>query len=131
MGSYDPKKCTVNVGGRFITGFDEGTMVSSERDEDFFSEKTDAQGEPIVTETHNPFGTITITLSQTSPSLPYMNDLARSRKEFPVWVNYNGEPKEKSGGTRARAKKPAGKEYGDEAGSREFEIKVFDYTDQE
>lgn len=128
MGTYDPKKTTVNVGGRFLTGFADGTMVSSEKDEDNFSETASALGEPIITESYNPFGTITVTLSQTSPDIPYMEDLAKSRREVPVWVNYSGEPKEKSGGTRCRVKKPSGKEYGDEAGSREYEIKAFDYT---
>jgi hypothetical protein len=128
MGNYDANKCTLVVDSRFITGFDEGTMVSSEKDEDFFSEKADAQGVAVVSETNNPFGTISVTLSQTSPSVPFMEGLAKSRKEVPVWVTYNGEPKEKSGGTRCRVKKTAGKEYGDEAGSREYEIKVLDYT---
>lgn len=129
MGAYDPKLVTVTVDNRFITGFEEGTMVSTERDEDWFSEKTDAQGFPIISETHNPYGTITLTLSQTSPSLRFLLELARTRKEFPVWVTYGGEPKEKSGGTRARFKKTPSKEYGDEAGAREFEIKVLDYTE--
>lgn len=129
MGAYDAKKCTVVVDGRFITGFDDGSMVSSEKDEDFFEAKEDAQGEVIVSEKNSNLGSVTITLSQTSPSSTFMNELAKSRKEVPVWVTYNGEPKEKSGGTRARVKKLAGREYGDEAGSREFEMTVFDYRE--
>lgn len=130
MGSYDANLCTLTVGGRFITGFEEGTMINSEKDEDYFTEKADAQGEPIVSESNNPFGTITVTLSQTSPHVAYMNNLAKTRQEIPVWVNYSGTPKEVTGGTRARVKKTAGKEYGDEASAREFEIKVFDYTEE-
>lgn len=129
MGVYDANLCTVAVDSRFITGFEDGTMISAEKDEDYFTEKADAQGFAIVSETNNPFGTINLTLSQTSPSYAYMQELAKSRREVPVWVNYAGEPKEKAGGTRARVKKTAGKEFGDEAGSREFEIKVFDYTE--
>lgn len=129
MGNYDAKLCTVVVDGRFITGFDDGTMVSTEKDEDFFSEKADAQGFAIVSETNNPFGTMTLSLSQASPSVPFMEALAKTRKEVPAWVTYNGEPKEKSGGTRCRVKKTSGKEYGDEAGGREYELKVMDYTE--
>ncbi len=129
MGNYDANKCTFVVDGRFITGFEDGTMISAEKDEESFSVKASAQGEPIVSETNNPFGTITATLSQTSPSYPYLQAKAKSKEAFPVWVNYNGEPKEKAGGTKARIKKTPGKEFGDEAGSREFEFQVFDYTE--
>lgn len=129
MGSYDANLCTLVVGGRFITGFEDGSMISAEKDEEFFSVKSSAQGEPIVSETNNPFGTITATLSQTSPSYAYLQSIAKSKKEVPIWVNYSGEPKEKAGGTRSRIKKTPAKEFADEAGSREFEFQVFDYTD--
>lgn len=129
MGAYDASKCTVVVGGRFITGFEEGTMVTAEKDEEFFSVKADAQGEPIVSETNNPFGTVTLTLSQTSPSYAYLQQVAKAKEETDVWVTYNGEPKEKAGGTRARIKKTPAKEFGDEASSREFAFQVFDYTE--
>jgi hypothetical protein len=130
MGVYDAAKCQFIVGGRFITGFQDGAMVSSEKDEDKFSEAVDAQGYVVVSETHNPLGTISTTLDQTSDDVKYLNDLANSGQEVPVWVTYNGTPKEKSGGTRARVKKPAGREYAAESGGREFEIKVFDYKSE-
>ncbi|MGG3450184.1 phage structural protein [Domibacillus aminovorans] len=130
MGSYNADLCVLTVGSRIITGFEEGTMVNSEKDEDFFSEKVDAQGEVIVSESNNPLGTITFTLSQTSPHVAYVEALAKNRTEFPIWNNYSGTPKEVTGGTRARIKKTAGKEYGDEASGREYEVKVFDYTSE-
>lgn len=130
MGAYNADLCTVAVNSVFVTGFEEGTMVGGEKDEDFFASKTDAQGEVIVSEKNHTTGTISLTLSQTSPHVARLNNLAKNRTEFPVWVDYAGEPKERFGGTRGRILKTAGKEYGDEAGSREFEIKVFDYVEE-
>ena len=39
MGNYDANLCTVTVDGRFITGFEDGTMVSTEKDEENFKSK--------------------------------------------------------------------------------------------
>ncbi|CAM4012762.1 phage structural protein [Mesobacillus zeae] len=131
MSTYNAAYATVSVDSRFITGFDEGSFISAEKDEEFFSTKVSAQGEPIISEINNPLGTITITLSQTSPSYRFLMDKAKSKEEFPIWVNYNdGTQKEKAGGTRARVKKTPSKEIGDEASSREFEFQVFDYTEE-
>lgn len=130
MAAYDANLCTILVGDRFINNFDEGTMVSGEKDEEYFSVKVDAQGNEIISEKNNNLGTISIPLSQNSSHVAYLNNLAKTRKEVPVWVTYSGEPREVFGGTRARVKKTAGKELGDEAGSREFELHVFDYTEE-
>jgi len=128
MGNYDANLCTLTVDGRFITGFEDGSFISANKNEESFSVKTSAQGEPIISENNNPLGTIGATLSQTSPSYAYLQALAKSKKEFPIWVNYSGTPSEKAGGTRARIKKVPDKEYGNDAGSRRFEVVVFDYT---
>lgn len=129
MGTYDPKLFQAIVDGKFITGYDDGTMVSISKEEDTFEVKEDAQGNPIVSEKHSGTATVTITLSQTSPSVALLTRLANQRKEVPAWFKYNGTPKENSGGTRARVKKPSDKEYGDEASSREFEIVVLNYKE--
>lgn len=123
--TYDPKDVTVTVGGRFLTGFAEGSMVECEKDEDNFSTKVSAQGEVVVTLSNNPLGTVTITLDQTSPDVTYLNKLANAKKIIPIWVK---GPTEKAGGTQAMIKKPANVSYGDETEDREFEVQVFDYT---
>ncbi|AKO92708.1 hypothetical protein BEH_11750 [Priestia filamentosa] len=131
MPTYDPKYATLIVDGRYITGFDEGTMFTAEKDEDFFTTKADAQGVPIVTESNDPFGTVASTLSQTSTSYEYLKQLAKRKTPFPVWVNYNdGVTKEKAGGTQARITKTPSKEFSNEASGREFSFKVFDYTEE-
>jgi len=130
MGNYDANLCTFVVDGRFITGFEEGSMISAEKTEDAFSVKVDAQGVPIISETNNPLGTVTATLSQTSPSYAYLMQKAKSKQEFPVWVTYAGEPAEKAGGTRARITKTPAKEFSNEAGGREFAFQIFDYVEE-
>ncbi|WP_419882790.1 phage structural protein [Peribacillus sp. B-H-3] len=129
MGNYDANLCTLTVDGTFITGFEDGTMISAEKDEDAFSTKVSALGEVIISETNNPLGTVTATLSQTSPSYAFLMAKAKSKKEFPIWVNYSGTPPEKAGGTRARVKKTPAKEFADEASSREFAFQIFDFTE--
>lgn len=67
MGVYDPKNTTVNADGKIVTGFSEGTMIQASKDEEGFSVKVSAKGETDVAISNNNLGTITITLSQTSP----------------------------------------------------------------
>ncbi|MDE3837936.1 DUF3277 domain-containing protein [Bacillus methanolicus] len=128
--TYDPKDVTVVLDGVFITGFQEGSFVQASKDEENFSTKVSAQGEVAVAFSNNPLGTITLTLSATSPSLPYIKQKAKSKTPFPIWVTYSGDPKEVSGGTEALIKKAPDKEYGDEVGDREVEIQVLDYTEE-
>ncbi|MGN8233235.1 phage structural protein [Priestia flexa] len=129
--TYDADRASAIVNGVYITGFAEGSMMKAEPDEDYFSTKVSAKGEVIISESHNKLGTVTITVSQTSPSLPMLMRLANSKKPFPVWIMYNdGTFKERAGGTQARIVKKPGKEYAAEAGSREFQFKVFDYMEE-
>ncbi|MCM3598715.1 DUF3277 domain-containing protein [Metabacillus idriensis] len=127
MPTYDASLVTVVVDGRFITGFDEGDMVSWEKDEDNFTPKVDAQGFTAAAVVNNNLGTITIPLSQASPQLKFMKNLANTRKKFSIWIQ---SPDEKIGGTEAMVKKTPEGSFGDEISAREFEIQVFDYTDE-
>ncbi|MFP7735509.1 phage structural protein [Priestia aryabhattai] len=131
MRTYDANNASFIANGVYITGFDEGSMMKAEKDEDSFSTKVSAIGEVIISEMNNKLGTVTVTLSQTSPSLQTLMQLANSKKPFPVWVIYNdGSFKERAGGTQARIVKKPGKEYDAEAGGREFQFKVFDYVEE-
>jgi hypothetical protein len=125
--TYDAKAATVVADSRFLTGFAEGSMVEWEKDEDNVSVMVDAQGTVGVAKRNNTLGTITITLAQTSPDVPYLKKLANTGKVFPIWVQSGNE---KVGGTQAMVKKTPDGELGDEISEREFEIQVFDYTDE-
>jgi UTP-glucose-1-phosphate uridylyltransferase len=126
--TYDASNVTVTVKGQFITGFAEGSFVECEKDETNFDVKVSAQGDVSVAKRNNTLGTITITLSQTSPSVNFLDSLANSGEIFPVSVISNNEVKEKVYGTKAMVEKPANKTFSDEVEDREFTIKVFDYT---
>jgi hypothetical protein len=131
MSVYDASLVTVNLDGRFITGFSDGSFVKAEKSEDNFSTKVDAQGRVSVAKTNNPLGTITLTLAQDSPSLPYVIEKSKTTTPFPIWVTYNdGTTKEKAGGTQALIKKSPTKTFSGEIEDREVEITVFDYTEE-
>jgi hypothetical protein len=128
VSTYDASQSTVTVKGRYITGFAEGSFVEWEKDEDNFDTKVSPQGEVGIAKRNNSLGTITITLMQTSPDVAFFNNLANTMEKFPIWVQSNGDVKEKVGGTLAMVLKPADGTLSDEIEDREFEIKVFDYT---
>lgn len=130
MRTYDASQTTVTVDGRFLTGFAEGSFVEWEKDEENFDTKVSAQGEVGVAIRNNTLGTITVTLMQTSPDVAFLKKLANTRKVFPIWVQTSGDTKEKVGGTQAMVKKTPDGTLSDEIEDREFEIQVFDFTDQ-
>ena len=123
---YNAKDVVITVGGVYITGLGED-MVTGEKDEDNFTASVGAQGDVVVNETNNDLGTITLTLQGTSPQLPYLKKLAKTKQIVDVWVN-NKALKEKMGGSKAMIKKTPSLEYGAELAEREVEIQVFDYN---
>lgn len=125
--TVDARETSVVMDGQFITGFGEGSFVEWEKDEDNFNAKVDAFGAVGVAITNNTLGTITLTLSQTSPQLALVKRLANSRKIFPIWITTANE---KVGGTQAMIKQTPSGTLSDEIEDREVEIQVFDYTDQ-
>lgn len=126
MTSYNAQDCTIVFGNTYLTGLGE-TMVTGEKDEENFSTSVGAQGDVLVNEVNNPLGTITVTLQATSPQRAYLDHCANSGTVQPLWVT-NKALGERMGGTKARVKKPASKEFGAEASDSEYEFQVFDYT---
>lgn len=123
---YNAKDCVITVGGVYITGLGED-MVSGEKDEDNVSAVVGAQGDVVVNEVNNDLGTITLTVQGTSPQLPYLKKLAKTKQMVDIWVN-NKSIKEKFGGSKAMVKKTPSLEEGAELADREVEFIVFDYT---
>lgn len=128
MGTYDARRVDVDVNGILLTGFGEDAMVECSQDDDTMSAKNDAKGNVGITINNKTMGTIKVTLMQTSPSVNYLDKIAKSRKIFPIWVTSNNEIKEVVGGTKAFVTKPADKSFGAEVDERQFEIRVTDYT---
>ena len=129
MSVYDPKQVTVVVGGRFITGFADGTFVNAEKLEDNFTEYVGAQGEVSTAENGNKTGEITVTLASTSPSCSYLDGLASRKGEnaFIPSAVVDGNSGRTMGGSRTRVRKPADAEFGNEVTEREYTIFVADY----
>ncbi len=125
--TYSPEDVAVTVGPALITGFAEDSFISCEREEDSFTKTVGCDG--TVTRTRNPnrSGSITITLSQSSPAndvlaAAAMKDEIDGSGVVPVMV------KDSNGTTivagRGWVKKPANVEFGKAAGNREWVLDV-------
>ena len=128
IATYDARKVTTVVGGVIITGFPEGDMVKCSKDNDNFESSSGAQGDVAVAISGDSLGTVVITVSQTSPSISYLDQLANDRTMTSVWVNSMNEVKETTGGSKAMVTKVADVSYGKSITNREYTLKVFDYT---
>ncbi|WP_100488555.1 phage structural protein [Sporolactobacillus pectinivorans] len=126
--TYDPNLVTVSVNGIALVGFSDGALVQCSKDNDSFTTKVSAQGSVGVAINNNNLGTIKVTLMQTSPSVTYLNQLAKSKTPFPIWVTSANDIKEKFGGTQALIKQPADSKFSNAVEDREFDFTVFDYN---
>ena len=66
--NYDPKRVVVYYQGIRLEGFMDGTFVTAEYDEDNFEGFSGADGDVTRIRNRNEMGTVTITLTQSSPS---------------------------------------------------------------
>src|SRR6478735_5327441 len=84
---FDFKNASVVVDGKFLTGYMDGTAIQAEKNEDNKVPHVGADGGVTFSNSADNTGTITVTLKQTSPSLPVLIDLAKNKsKVFPVSV---------------------------------------------
>ncbi|WP_332649664.1 phage structural protein [Lysinibacillus sp. 54212] len=127
IATYDARKVTTVIGGVILTGFPDGSFVKCSKDNDNFEASSGAQGDVAIAINGDSLGTIEVTLSQTSPSVSYLDKLANNREMVSAWVNSVNEVKEVKGGSRAMVTKPADAEFGKSISNRVYTIKVFDY----
>lgn len=76
MKNYNPKKISLIVGVKAISGFADGTFVEVDYDEDAFTKKNGADGKVTRVASANLSGSMTITLDQASDSNDYLSILA-------------------------------------------------------
>lgn len=126
MTNYNAKDCTITYDSVYITGLGE-TMVTGEKDEEFFASSVGAQGDVVVSTVNNDLGTVTLTVQTTSPQKGMLLEAAKNGTTAPLWVT-NTSVGERFGGTQARIKNYPSLEHGSEAAELEFEFQVFDYT---
>lgn len=130
---YNPLDVSVIVNGTYLTGFAEGSFVVCSQSEDGYTTSVGAQGDVSVSITHNPLGTITVTLQHDSPYVGYLDRIAAAKTIVSLWVLYNGRPKKKTGGTQAMIRRAANVTYSDNApdSNRSYDFDVFDYSNSE
>lgn len=127
METYNPKLVSLIVDGLHFTGFADGTFIGAERNEDSRIPHVGVHGDVTISESADKTGTITATLMQSSPSLRYARQLAKSGKEFPVQIVDANTQTLRAGGTQAVILRTPALEYGDEVASTEVSIFVADY----
>ena len=123
---YNAKDCTVSVANVAITGLG-ATMVTGEKDEEFFTPMVGAQGDIVKSVINNELGTVTITVQPTSPQKSHLLGLAKQTETFPLWVTNPGL-RERFGGSQASLKNYPSMSHGAEAEDMEFVFTVFDYA---
>ena len=79
--AYDPKKVTVAVGGRAITGFAPDGVITVTHNEDRTIPSVGAQGDVAYSENANNSGTAALTIMSTSASLAYLRDICARRQQ--------------------------------------------------
>ncbi|GHU69890.1 hypothetical protein FACS1894184_14590 [Clostridia bacterium] len=91
-GVYDPMLITVVVNGRTITGFAQEGVVTLARSEDSILPAVGAQGDVAYAYNANKTGTATITLHQTSASLPALRLMSQNHTKINITIVDNNDP---------------------------------------
>ncbi|EUJ44042.1 phage structural protein [Listeria fleischmannii] len=121
---YDANEVQTVRDGVTLFGFGDGDMVKGSRDSNRAEAKVDAQGFGTMSKNNNSLGTVTVTISASSPCYPQLVKDAKAGKIAPLWVHHK---KEFFGGTKAFIEKDPDVSYGKESGQRDFVFKILDY----
>lgn len=124
---YDAQSAVVQIDGRLMVDYGEGEFVSWSKDEENFNAKTSANGTVGVAVNHSQIGTVTYRPMQGSQEITFLNNLANSRRQFPIYINSGGDNPEIISGTQCQIKKTPDGSLGNEISDREYEIAVFDF----
>ncbi len=85
--TYDPKKVTVALNGRAITGFANDGVVTLTNNEDMTTPSVGAQGDVAYSENANVSGNAALPLMSTSASLAYLRDLCARRRPIRISIS--------------------------------------------
>jgi len=77
--TYDPKKVSVIVNGRIITGYAEDGVITITWNEDRVGTTTGVKGDVVYTENADNTATATLPLMHTSASMAYLTNLCARR----------------------------------------------------
>jgi len=87
MLQYQPSNVTVVYAGLILTGYDDGTFVSIERNNDMWTLKTGADGYGTRAKSSDKSGRVTLTLLQSSPSNDALSAIALADELSGAGVN--------------------------------------------
>jgi hypothetical protein len=127
--TYDFKKVSVIVDGVIITGYMDGESIATEKNEDDVGVHVGAAGDVTFSDTNDDTGTITLTLKQTSSSLPFLKQLRDSKRIFPTQIVDANDQTFRGGGTECRIVKAPSRTWGNEVSGVEVGIAVADYKE--
>lgn len=127
--TYDFKKVSVIVDGVFIVGFMDGEPIQVEKNEDDITPHVGAGGDVTYAESADQTGTITLTLKQTSASLPFLQRLRKSKRIFPIQIVDSNTNTYRVSGSEARIMKMPNRSWGNEVQGVEVQIHVADLTE--
>lgn len=132
--TLDPSQYPLSIAGFTITGFADGSFIEISRDEDAFKDYSGGDGEAVRLRNKNRFGTVKITLMQSSKSNDILSALAAVDETGAAVAgisvgsgsfqckDLNGRMV--SSAESAWVKKQANVKLGDEHEPREWEIRV-------
>ncbi len=126
--TFDPRKVLVIWGGVALTGFSDGSIVSGEKNEENATQVVGAQGEVTQVINSDDTGTITVTLKNTSASLPMLVADAQSNVIKPIQVIDMNTGGLNAGGSEAWIVKTPDLKKSKELEDIDVEILVVDYT---
>lgn len=85
--TYDPKKVTVSLNGKVITGFASDGVVTITHNEDMTTPAVGSQGDVVYSENANNSGNAALPLMSTSASLSYIRELCSKRKPIRISIS--------------------------------------------
>lgn len=127
-GTYDFGQVSLVFGTRALEGFEDGSEITAERDEDSFSKKVDVDGNVTRSRSNNSTGKVTFTLSQFAADNKYLSTIMNLDERtgagvLPLkLVDKSNPSNEIVIAPEAWILKPANKSYGRESGPREWVI---------
>ncbi|RYI25199.1 DUF3277 family protein [Bacillus infantis] len=127
--TYDFKKVSVILDGVIVTGYMDGESISVEKNEDDVTTHVGAAGDVTFSETNDNTAVITLTLKQTSSSVPFLKTLRDSKRIFPTQIVDSNNSTFRAGGSECRIVKAPARSWGNEVTGVEYSIAVADYKE--
>lgn len=125
--NYDPKKVTVIINGKVMTGFRDGDIYVYEELDDRFTPYEGADGEVDYSKRPSNAAQITIGFKQGSESLKYIHQLINDEDPIRILVLNNNENGEKITGENGVILRRPNSNSGKEISEREVVIHLPDH----